>query len=148
MWLIGKNRAKKETLNIAEANRIIQKLNSLYEELEELKQKHYSEGQERLYDIHTLLERIIYRIYPDKDAKRLINSMYSAVTIATSDDAYNQREFITSIERAQRTIRTIKEESELFGFEDFKPLKEKIEEEYQIGSDKFGFWRKKRVLEK
>jgi len=31
--------------------------------------------------------------------------------------------------------------------DDFNPIKEKTEEEYQIGSDKFAFFRKKKTLE-
>ena len=42
--------------------------------------------------------------------------------------------------------RAIIEEFKLFGFDDFTPIKEKIETEYQVGSEKFGgFFRKKKT---
>ena len=36
-----------------------------------------------------------------------------------------QTNYITMIDKTIRIIKTIKEENELFGFDDFKPLKEK-----------------------
>lgn len=124
-------------------DKILQKLDSTNKELDELKQVHHSKGSERLYDIHALLERVINRIYPEKDAKRLISSMYAIAAIATDDDAYHQRDFLQSIDRSKRTIKTIKEEFELFGFDDFKPIKEKIETEVGVKAGIFNLKRKK-----
>jgi hypothetical protein len=123
--------------------KIITKLNSLFEELEELKQKHHSNGEKRLYEIHALLERVINRIYPEKDSKKIISGMYSCCGLATDDDSYHQKEFIESIERSQKTIKIIKEEYELFGFDDFKPIKEKTETEVKLKTGFLSASRKK-----
>ena len=128
-------------------DKVIQKLDEIDKELDELKKLHHSEGSKKLYDINALLERIIKRIYPNKDAEQLIKRMYYSAYIDTGDDKYYQDMFISSIDMAKRVIKTIKEEFGLFGFEDFKPIKEKIETEVQIGSNKLAFWRRKKIKE-
>jgi hypothetical protein len=124
--------------------KIIAKLQVLETELENLKKVYYKEGEERYYEIKKLVERIIYRIYPDKDANRLVKSLNNwGATLAGADDSFYQEEFVRNLNKFQRFIRTIKEEYELFGFDDFKPIKEKVETEMGVKAGIFKMSRKK-----
>ena len=56
-----------------------------------------------------------------------------------------QEDYVDNIGLSIRVIDTIKSEYALFGFDDFKPMKEKVETEWQIGSEKIGgFFKKKK----
>jgi len=127
--------------------KINEKLNDIKKSLEELEKQHYSKGEEDLKFNQNLLERIIDRIYPEKDAKILKDKLVNKFWILTGNetDEYWQNSYLDKIKRAKRVINTILEESELFGFDDFKPVKEKVETEVQVGSDKIGFWRRKKT---
>lgn len=119
---------------------IIKKLNELEDRLLGLKEVNYQKGYDEYHSITQLLERIIDRIYPEKDARQLKSKMYRRY-----GEEENQDDYLYDIDLAIRVINTIWGEYELFGFDDFKPLKEKVETEYQIGSEKLlGFFRKKK----
>ncbi|ODS42803.1 MAG: hypothetical protein MSIBF_05865 [Candidatus Altiarchaeales archaeon IMC4] len=132
---------------------IISKLLDLMDESVSLEELHYSKGEEKGKDINLLLERIIDRTYPEKDAKNLKNELSRCSGVPSRSDAERQKKYLGRIKRTIRVIDTILEESELFGFDDFKPLKEskvpkeRTETEVQVGSNKIAFWRKKRITE-
>ncbi len=128
-------------------SKVDEKLNEVKDSLNNLKTQHHSKGEDELTSYQNLIERIIDRIYPEKDAKELKDKLVNRFWILTGNETeeYWQKSYLDKIDRTIRVINTILEESELFGFEDFKPIKEKTETEVQIGSDKFGFWRKKKT---
>lgn len=69
----------------------------------------------------------------------------SRIFIGTDDDAYHQDQYLESITRDVRAISTIINEYELFGFDDFTPVKEKKETKWGVGlsPNKTFFERKK-----
>ena len=114
------------------------------DDFEALKKEHYRQAREKYYQLSQLLERIIDRIYPEKDAKQLKNNLYPIAYIATAkSDAEEQKEFCDDIDMKINVIKTILEEYELFGFDDFKPVKEKVETEAGIKAGIFNLSRKK-----
>ena len=124
--------------------KIQNKLDGLKNKLQELKSIGYQDGKNEYRDITQLLERIIIRTYPEQDAKQMKSKLYSGISIACErTEEEEQEEYVYDIDLAIRVIKTIKDEYELFGFEEFKPLKEKVKTEKQIGGDKFGFKFKK-----
>lgn len=127
--------------------KIINKLKELKTLFENLKKQHHSKGESEFDKNRDLLERIIDRIYPERDAKELKNKLKNNVWILTGNetDKYWQEFYLTKINLSLKVINTILEESALFGFDDFKPIKEKTETEFQIGSNKIGFWRRKKI---
>src|SRR3989344_154646 len=128
-----------------ENKKIIDKLNGLKSSLDKLKNQHHSTGDNNLKSYGDLLERIIDRIYPEKDAKGLKEKLINRFWILTGNetDEYWQKSYLDKIDRAIRVINTILEESELFGFEDFKPIKEKVETEFGINKGKFSLFKRK-----
>ncbi len=106
---------------------ILNKLDDLENKLQKLKSLYYYEGKDEYRSITQLLERIIDRIYPEKDAKEIKRKLYSYVS------SEGQTDYENDIDRAIRVIGTIKGEYELFGFDSFKPLKEKVKTEMEIG---------------
>ena len=134
-------------LRRTEMEKILNKLNDLESRLQELKSLNYQEGKGEYRSITQLLERIIDRIYPDKDAKQLKNKMYRIAAYVAHEETEKekQEDYVYDIDLATRVIGTIKGEYELFGFDDFKPLKERVETEWQIGSEKMGgFFKRKK----
>jgi len=127
-------------------DKIIDKLNELKVEFENLKILYYSKGEEKYNQMNSILRRIIDRTYPEKDAKGLKGELVNKFWILTGNetDEYWQNTYLDKLDRAMKVIGTIVEEYKLFGFDDFKPIKEKVETEVQVGSNKFGFWRKKK----
>lgn len=130
-----------------DTGKIIEKLDEMHTDLGYLKGKQHSQGKDEYKQILQLLERIIHRIYPEKQAEGLnknlhkIKLLYSGMT-----DTQKQENYLDDIKSAIRVVTAIREESELFGFDDFKPLKEKTETTMQLGSEKFGgFFRKKKT---
>lgn len=130
-----------------ENQKIIDKLEELKVLLSVLKNQHHSKGEKDFESYRDLIKRIINRIYPEKDAKELKDKLAHKSWIITGKetDEYWQKFYLIKIDLAIRVISTILEEHELFGFDDFKPIKEKTETEIQIGSDKVGFWRRKKT---
>ena len=129
--------------------KIIEKLNELKGMFEELKSVYHKKGEEEFDTTRDLLNRIIDRTYPEKDAKdlkdKLIHKSWVISSSTIEDDAYWQKFYLEKIDLSIRVINTILQEYELFGFDDFKPLKEKTETEWQVGSDKFGYIKKKKT---
>lgn len=108
-------------------------LNDLKKELENLKIR----GGGDSVSIDVIRDKVrmaIRRIYPDyeKVEKKII-----------------PQTFLTGVPRIEETIKAIDiilAEYQVFGFEDFTPQKEKIETEFQIGSEKIGaFLRRKKT---
>ncbi len=118
---------------------ILNKLNDLENRLKELRSINYQKGRDEYYSITQLLERIIDRTYPEKDAKEIKRNLYQVYVAGGGQEKY-----VVDINLAIRTISTIRSEYELFGFDNFKPLKEKVESEWQIGSENIGVFFKKK----
>ncbi len=125
---------------------VLNKLNDLENRLLELKSVNHQNGKDEYRSITQLIERIIDRIYPEKDAKQFKSKLYRGIYVACGErtEEEEQEEYVYDIDLATRVIGTIKSEYELFGFDDFKPLKEKVETEWQIGTDKLGYFKKKK----
>ena len=124
--------------------KIINKLKELKEELEKLETANYNNGAGRCYEICDFVERIIVRTYPEKDANDLKFKLHrSCFTTDEKTDAEKQKDYLDDIDLISGVIKTIIEEYELLDFDDFKLTKEKTEKEWQIGSDKVGYLRKK-----
>ncbi len=125
--------------------KVINKLDEIKSKLNELKKVHHNNGKENFYSILNLLDRIIGRTYPEKDAKDIKKKLHRTFFIYTSNetDEQQQNEYSEDIDRAIRVINTIKEEYSLFGFDDFKPIKEKTETEYGLNKGKFSLFKRK-----
>lgn len=130
-----------------ENQKVIDKLNELKSTLEELKKQHHSKGEKEFESYRSIIKRIIDRVYPEKDAKELKDKLVHKAWIISGNetDEYWQKFYLTKIDLATEVIDTILEEYKLFGFDDFKPVKEKVETEVQVGSNKIGFWRRKKT---
>ena len=122
------------------------KLEEIRKSLENLKNKNHSKGEDDFESYRDLIKRIIDRVYPEKDAKELKDRLVHRSWVITGKETeeYWQKFYLTKIDLAIRVINTILEEYKLLGFDDFKPIKEKIETEVQVGSNKLGFWRRKK----
>lgn len=108
--------------------KIIDKLKEMKDEFTTLKSANHKQGNDKFYTLSQLLDRIIDRIYPEKDAKQIkANSSSSFRVIADKTEAQEQEEYIYDIDLKLRTIGTVLSEYEIFGFYDFKPVKEKAE---------------------
>jgi hypothetical protein len=109
--------------------KIINKLKELKTSFEELKKQHHLKGSDKFESEREILGRIIDRIYPEKDAKEIKDKLIHKCWVITGNesDEYWQKFYLDKIELSIRMINTILEESDLFGFEDFKPIKEKTE---------------------
>ena len=127
-----------------ENQKIIDKLNELKNTLTELKKIHHSKGADKFESERDLIKRIIDRTYPEKDAKELKDRlMYKAWAISGNEtDEYWQKFYLNKIDLAIRVIDTILKEYELFGFDDFKPIKEKVETEAKVKMGLFSLGRK------
>ncbi len=125
--------------------KIIDKLKKLRNELQDLKKVHHTKGKEKYKSIVSLLERIIYRTYPEKDAKLLICKLHilRGLSFEKLPDSEEQNEYVYDVNLALKVINTILEEYELFGFDDFKPIKEKTETETGIKAGPFSYRKKK-----
>ena len=125
--------------------KIIKRLDEIKDELGRLRDSHYKTGRDKQYSLKSEARMIIRRVYPNyQEVERKLISCYFGV--ALDNEKLHQEEFITSLNDLTRTIEIMKSEFELFGFDDFTPVKEKIETEVQIGSGKLGgFWRKKKT---
>lgn len=126
--------------------KIVAKLNEIKTSLNNLKNQHHSKGEDNFESYRDLIKRIIDRIYPEKDAKELKDRLVHKSWVITGNetDEYWQKFYLAKIDLAIRVINTILEEYKLLGFDDFKPIKEKVETEVQVGSNKLGFWRRKK----
>lgn len=114
------------------------KLNDLQNKLQALRSKRYQDGQNEYESIIQFIKRIIDRLYPERQAKELKQEL-----IMSWPSGNNQTDYMVQIDLAIRVIGTIKAEDELIGLDDFKPLKEKVKTEWQLGSEKIGAMFKK-----
>ena len=120
------------------------KLDELHNKLQELRSISYQDGKNEYKKTTQFLERIIFRIYPEKDAKQIKSKLYDDLFVVYErTEVQDQEEYVYAIDLAIRVIETIKAENELFGFEEFKPLKEKVKTEKQIGGEIWGLSYKK-----
>jgi hypothetical protein len=125
--------------------KIITHLESLKSELEEIKKSYNETNTSRLSDISSKISMIIRRVYPNH--KEIEDKFFErGPKIYYDNDELFREYYASDCNQAIRAIDTIIEEFKLFGFDDFTPIKEKIETEYQVGSEKFGgFFRKKKT---
>ena len=120
----------------AKIKRMVDEVKNMKRKLEDLKLINPSFGKDEYYSIEKLLERLISKIYSEKEATELRNCLYSY----TPDYGYyGVEEYVCDINRLLGVINTILKEYEICGLDDFKPVKEKIEKERQIGSVKSDF---------
>ncbi len=114
--------------------------------LDQILRMQYLDGASKLEDEKYFLRRLIDRIYPSKAAESLKEGMdaHRMVLISRMQSPQEkQEEFVEDAQLVIRTVETIIRENDTFGFDDFQPIKEKKETEWQLGSDKFGYIRKK-----
>ena len=127
--------------------KITDKLNELNKTLIGLKDLSRSNGADKFEACRDILNRIIDRTYPEKDAKelksKLIHKNWAIHTGTIENEEYWQKFYIDKIDLSLRVINTILQEYELFGFDDFKPIKETVETESTLKTGIFGFKRKK-----
>lgn len=108
--------------------KVLSKITELKEKYEDLKKKSYKDGGEEHSSLSQFLRRAIDRIYPEKDATNLKRQLYHIAYFGGEQtEAEKQEEYIDHINMALRVINTIIEEAEVFGFDDFKPIREKTE---------------------
>lgn len=116
------------------------KLNDLQNKLQALRSKRYQDGQNEYESLIQFIERIIDRLYPERQATELKKQLFIYWPCGSGN---TQTDYVTHIDLAIRVIGTIKAEDELLGLDDFKPLKEKVKTEWQLGSEKIGAMFKK-----
>ncbi len=122
--------------------KVMSRLDEISGELEKLKSSNYTEGRKKEGELYNEINMFIRRIYPNyKEVERKLFSVGGVV--ASNSPELHQRDFLRDIDRLITAVNTIKREFETFGFDDFTPVKEKVETEYKVGSDKIGFYRKK-----
>ena len=128
-------------------DKMIEKLEEIKDELEYLRHtRHIEEIEENYGKLDLLTRRFIDRIYPEKQAKELKSYLDAGSYIAGRSEEEKHKDYLDDIDRAIKVVETILEENETAGFDDFKPLKEKTETTFQLGSEKiFGFFRKKKT---
>lgn len=128
--------------------KVLEKINIMKNRFVELKNIRRTDAKEEYYQMAGVLERIIDRIYPVRDAQSLKGNLVRGIYFAgPTTEAEEQKDFIYDIDLKLRVIDTILQEHELFGFDNFEPIKKTKETEWQLGSDKIGFF-KKRTMEK
>lgn len=127
---------------------IMKRLGEYKETLKRIRDDHYRDSEDVYNDVYQKIITAIKRIYPEPNdkMKQFFSSAFAARVGA--DDHYWQQRYIEQIDEAIRAIDTMTEEFELFGFGDFKPVKEKIETTVGIGKETFGFMRKKTTEKK
>lgn len=113
--------------------KIISKLKEYKKDLEDLKNEHHDQGSKKKRAIHDKIVMFVRRIYPNPDTvlKKIFPQFGFAV--GTDDDSYWQKRYIDSLEDEIRAVDTIIEEYELFGFDNFEPIKKQVEDEFQLG---------------
>ena len=121
-------------------------LEGIRKRLTALLEKDFNEEKEFI-DLRSKLQMVIRRVYPnyEKVEKKWIEDF-----IIWNDDGnssqFRKESFLRDVNDLIIAVNTILEEDEIFGLKDFTPIKEKEEKEYQIGSERFGgFFRKKKT---
>jgi hypothetical protein len=130
-------------------SKVIGKLQEFRNDLRELKSVNNEKGRGRLSQISSILDRIIERVYPEKDATRLKSEAHPPVGCVigcrsqSEYEAEEEQDYQDEVDNVTRVVETILEEHELFGLEDFEPKREKKETEWQVGHSKIGYIKKK-----
>jgi|SRR3989344_3663836 len=122
------------------SNELMIKLKDIQDRLTEMLKSNYDE-EEVNYHIN-FLERVIDRIYPENHAKKMKIKLH--LTPNSPSDFMLKKEIAhkNKLKRAISLIGLIAEEDTYFGFEDFTPIKEKIETEAGIKAGIFKIGRK------
>ena len=118
---------------------MIAELEELKNQLLELKSETYTIGIPKLDKISSVYSMIIRRIYPESERNSYMVGGVAAIYNKTNEE--EQEEYLSDIDTYIRKIDTIKKEYELFGFDDFTPLKKKIETTMRL----LGFERKSTI---
>ena len=119
--------------------KIIGRLKEIKSNLQELKNKNYTEGEDDYGYFQQLLDRIVDRTYPETEAKK-VKGLHHTITVSIEKSpAEKQKEYVEDIINSIKLIDTILEEYELFGFEDFQPVKEKTEKTFGLDKGKPSF---------
>lgn len=128
-------------------DKIKHSLIELKETLEKLLGNNFDTGKDEMYEIQSNLRMIIRRIYPNSQEveKQFIGDKHFYWTGDEVSSEARQKWFIRDVKEFIVVIDTILKEEEIFDLENFKPLKEKVETEWQVGSNKVGFFRKKKI---
>lgn len=111
-------------------NELMIKLKDIQDRLTEMLNSNYDD-EEVNYHIN-FLERVIDRIYPEDHAKKIKIKLH--LTPNSPSDFMLKKEIAhkNKLKRAISLIGLIAEEDTYFGFEDFTPIKEKVETEAGI----------------
>ena len=114
-----------------EIERIINKLENIKKELISLLPLAEEEGKESLRKVKSQIIMIIRRVYPNPEVihKQLLPKGTRMYFSGMDTRPY----YISDIEQAIRAIETIIEEFNLFGLEEFEPVKKKVENKFQLG---------------
>ena len=128
-----------------EFQKIVAYLENLRVDLEQMKGVYNRSNTTALSDIRSKISMIIRRVYPNH--KEIEGKFFDpGPRMYYDDDELFREYYVSDCNQAIRAIDTVVEEFRLFGFDDFTPIKEKVETEYQVGSEKFGgFFRKKKT---
>ena len=121
--------------------KVMVKLEEYKKKLEKLQEVHHSKGRDDFRLIHDKIKMMIRRIYPNPD--EIIKQFFKYFRVGHDNDQWHQEEYIGEIKDNLRVIDMIKEEFEIMGLDNFKPIKEKTETEVKVGI-KDVFWRKKK----
>jgi seryl-tRNA(Sec) selenium transferase len=123
---------------------IVSFLKDAKERLERLEKLYYDQAQDELNQIRSQLKMVIRRIYPNSaevEKKLLPREIY----IAPSTPYVRQKSYLNEIRTTKDAIDVILRESELFGFEDLTPIKERRETEWKAGLGNILSFRKKKT---
>jgi hypothetical protein len=105
--------------------------------------KDHLEGWEDLLYQINFLERVIDRIYPEKEAKKMKIKLHYSPNKPADFMFKKEIAYVEKIKRAKNTIKLIIDEYAYFGFDDFNPVKERVETEAGIKAGIFKLSRKK-----
>jgi len=116
------------------------KLKDIQDRLTEMLKSNYLEGKEEVHYHIDFLERVIDRIYPEDHAKKMKIKLHSTPNTPSDFMLKEEIAYKEKLKRAISVIGLIADEDTYFGFDDFTPIKEKIENEagIKIGPFKLG----------
>jgi hypothetical protein len=110
-------------------------LKELRDKLLPLKNLNHKEGEDELNRIKKQIKMTIRRIYPNPE--KVEKSLFSSLWVGTDVEEYLQKDYLDDIEECVVAIETISTEIEVFGIDDFTPVKEKTETTTKVGLPKF-----------
>lgn len=111
-------------------------LHHLQKEIDKLLRLEYSMSRDQIRDIYAKMDMIIRRIYPNYQEVR--DSLIGTGIFHWDDDTFPNKElkqkwYIDDLKKILRGIDVIFSEKTIFGFEDFRPEKDKKETEWKLG---------------